>query len=377
MSLSKDEFYRFMRPTRAFIDTNALRANLRRIRELAPGRSVTAILKANAYGHGQLVVARALDDADAFGVAFLEEALELRNGGIEKPIVLLEGFFGAHELPFLERYDLWTVVHNENQVEALERAHPNRPIRVWLKIDTGLHRLGFAPEQVEAMHRRLSACKSVEQPVNWITHFACADEPDNPRTAEQLALFNRLTAGKPGLRSLCNSAGTLCWPEAHGDWIRPGVMLYGLSPLAQKVGSDHGLQPVMTLESQIIAVRHVVAGERIGYGGCYVVPADTVIGTIAIGYGDGYPRHAPTGTPVLVNGREVPVVGRVSMDMITVDLGAEPVAGVGDRAVLWGRGLPVERVAALAETIGYELLCGVTRRVPSYTPDFEFDDGCG
>lgn len=365
-----------MRPTRAFIDTNALRANLRRVCALAPDSKVIAILKANAYGHGQLVVARALDEADAFGVAFLEEALELRNGGIEKPVVLLEGFFGAHELPFLERYGLWTVVHNEAQVEALERARLERPIKIWLKIDTGMHRLGFPPEQVAEMHRRLAACKSVAQPVNWMSHFASADDMSDPQTGAQLEQFQRLTAGLPGERSLCNSAGVLAWPAAHGDWIRPGVMLYGLSPMLDAVGIEHELQPVMTLESQLIAVRRVEAGERIGYGGGYVVPEDTHIGVIAIGYGDGYPRHAPTGTPVLVNGREVPLVGRVSMDMITVDLGRVPAGQVGDRAVLWGVGLPVERVAACAETIGYELLCGVTRRVPSYTPDFEFDDGC-
>lgn len=343
---------------------------------MAPGRKVIAILKANAYGHGQLVVARALDDADAFGVAFLEEALELRNGGIEKPITLLEGFFGAHELPFLVRYGLWTVVHHEAQVEALERARLDTPIKVWLKIDTGMHRLGFDPDQVRAMHQRLSACKSVQQPVNFMTHFASADVPEDPQTQEQLACFRRLTEGLGGEHSLCNSAGTLAWPEAHGDWIRPGVMLYGVSPMEGSVGPDHELQPVMTLESQLIALRRVEAGERIGYGGSYRVPTATHIGVVAIGYGDGYPRHAPTGTPVLINGREVPLVGRVSMDMITVDLGAEPVGQVGDRVVLWGQGLPVERIAAHAGTIGYELLCGVTRRVPSHTPDFEFDDGC-
>lgn len=365
-----------MRPTRAFIDTHALRANLARLRQLAPGPKITAVLKANAYGHGQLVVARALDEADAFGVAFLEEALELRNGGITKPILLLEGFFGATELPFLQRYGLWTVVHQREQVEALEQAHLERPIKVWLKVDTGMNRLGFEPEQVAQMHARLSACASVAQPVNLLSHFASADEPENPQTRAQLACFEQATAGLAGLRSLCNSAGTLLWPQAHADWIRPGVMLYGISPLADQTGQDHGLLPVMRLESQLIATRFTRAGETIGYGGAYTVANDTVIGTVAIGYGDGYPRHAPTGTPVLINGHEVPLVGRVSMDMITVDLGRVPVGKVGDKAILWGKELPVERIAHLADTIAYELLCGVTRRVPSYTPDFEFDDGC-
>ncbi|MBI2381512.1 MAG: alanine racemase [Gammaproteobacteria bacterium] len=365
-----------MRPTRAFIDTRALRANLRRIRELAPERRVMAILKANAYGHGQAVVARALDEADAFGVAFLEEALELRNTGIAKPILLLEGFFGAHELPFLERYGLWTVVHSEAQVEALERAKLETPITVWLKIDTGMHRLGCAPEEAQALYRRLSACGSVAQPVNWMTHFASADEMRDPQTAEQLRLYRELTAGFPGEHSLCNSAGVLAWPEAHGDWLRPGVMLYGISPLTGQTGPELGLQPVMTLESQLIASRFLKAGERIGYGGTYVLPADTHIGVVAVGYGDGYPRHAPTGTPVLINGRRLPIVGRVSMDMITVDLGMEPAGQVGDKVVLWGRDLPVEEIAEGADTIAYELVCAITKRVPSYTPDFEFDDGC-
>ncbi|ABV35374.1 Alanine racemase [Shewanella sediminis HAW-EB3] len=348
---------------RAEISSKALQNNLARLREIAPGSKVMAVVKANGYGHGLLNVAHCLDNADGFGLARPEEALALREGGVKSKLILLEGFFSQVDLTTLVEHDIDTVVHNEVQLELLESSILAKPATVWLKIDSGMHRLGFTPEQFAAVYARLEACPQVAKPINLMSHFACADEPDNPSTKVQINLFNDLIKDLPGQRSLANSAGTLYWPESQADWIRPGIALYGVSPVIGDLGGNHGLMPAMELVSQLIAVRDHKAGEPVGYGSSWYAKEDTKLGVVAIGYGDGYPRNAPEGTPVWVNGRRVPIVGRVSMDMLTVDLGINATDLIGDDAILWGKALPVEEVAEHIGTIAYELVTKLTPRV--------------
>ena len=353
-----------MQAATVVINRRALRHNLQRLRELAPASKLVAVVKANAYGHGLLETARTLPDADAFGVARLEEALRLREGGITQPILLLEGFFNATDLPTIAAQHLHTAVHNIEQLEALETADISEPVTVWMKLDTGMHRLGVLPEDADAFYQRLSQCKNVRQPVNVVSHFARADEPECGATEKQLAIFTAFTDGKPGLRSIAASGGILLWPQSHFDWARPGIILYGVSPLEQKPwGLDFGMQPVMSLTSSLIAVREHKAGEPVGYGGTWVSERDTRLGVVAMGYGDGYPRAAPSGTPVLVNGREVPIVGRVAMDMVCVDLGPNAEDKTGDEVIMWGDGLPVERIAEITKVSAYELITRLTSRV--------------
>lgn len=352
------------RPLRAFVDASALAHNLRRVREAAPGRRVIAIVKADAYGHGLLAAADALAGADAFGVAALEEALRLRAHGVRVPLVLLEGFFEVGELEAIAHHGVDVAIHHPWQVEALESVRLEAPVRVWVKLDTGMLRLGFAPGQARAVCDRLQASPNVASPVRFMTHLAAADDPAGPGTPRQLARLGAALSGLEAEASVANSAGVLAWPESHVQWVRPGIMLYGASPFPGRVGAQDGLRPVMTLETRLIAVSRAVAGEAVGYSGTWVCPEDMPLGVAAVGYGDGYPRHAPSGTPVLVNGVRVPLVGRVSMDMVTLDLRPVPDARSGDRVILWGEGLPVEEVAAAAGTISYQLLCGLTTRVP-------------
>ncbi|WDE11131.1 alanine racemase [Thalassomonas haliotis] len=349
----------------ALIDRQALVDNFNRVKAFAPKAKVLAVLKANGYGHGLERIAQALPQADAFGVARLDEALALRAAGVIKPIVLLEGFFAEQDLPVLAVNNLQTIIHNRQQLTAITEAELEKPLKVWLKIDTGMHRLGISPEEFDDFYQTLSASDNVEADIVLMSHLGCADEPENPATNTQLALFEQLTSAYDNEKSLANSAGCYAWPQTRYDWIRPGLILYGVSPMAapEQSAQSLGIKPVMTLQSSLIAVRPLKAGEAVGYGGAWSSPEDTIIGVIAIGYGDGYPRHAGNGTPVLVNGRRVPLVGRVSMDMITVDLGKNSGDQVGDLAILWGQGLPVEEVALYATTIPYELLCNITRRV--------------
>ncbi len=350
------------RAARAIIDLGALQHNLRKVRDAAPGRRVMAVIKANAYGHGMLSAARALSDADAYAVACLDEAMVLREAGINKTIVLLEGFFSAAELPLLAQYGIAAVIHHDSQLRMLEQTPLEGALRVWLKVDSGMHRLGFAPEAVKAAWQRLKQLPGVSL-AGFMTHFASADERGGDSTRLQLHCFNQTLSGLAGERSLANSAAILAWPDSHGDWLRPGIMLYGVSPFAGQSGAGLGLKPVMRLQSQLIAIHPRRKGERIGYGGDYTCPEDMSMGVVAIGYGDGYPRHAQAGTPLLVNGRRAPLIARVSMDMVCVDLRGHEQARCGDPVILWGDGLPVEEVAAAAGTIAYELLCRVTPRV--------------
>ena len=359
-----------MQAATVVINRRALRHNLQRLRELAPASKLVAVVKANAYGHGLLETARTLPDADAFGVARLEEALRLREGGITQPILLLEGFFNAADLPTLVDNQLQTAVHSPEQLAALEQADLSQPVTVWMKLDTGMHRLGVRPDQAEAFYQRLCQCKTVRQPVNVVSHFARADEPECGATEKQLDIFNTFTDGKPGMRSIAASGGILLWPQSHYDWVRPGIILYGVSPLdGHPWGSEFGFQPAMSLTSSLIAVREHLAGEPVGYGGTWESGRDTRLGVVAMGYGDGYPRAAPSGTPVLVNGREVPIVGRVAMDMICVDLGPESQDNPGDPVVMWGEGLPVERIASVTGVSAYELITRLTSRVTMHYLD--------
>lgn len=352
-----------MKTAIAVIDRQALRHNLRRVRRLAPNSRVVAIVKANAYGHGLLETALTLqDEADCLGVARLGEALTLRRGGIAKPILMLEGFADAEELPLLAEHRIDTAVHSPEQLLALEQANLSSPVRVWMKLDTGMHRLGILPHQAEDFYARLSACPGIQGPVNIMSHFARADEPQVDTTRRQLECFDAFARGKPGMQSIAASGGILLWPDSHRDWVRPGILLYGVSPGAG-TGADFGFKPSMTLTSSLIAVREHRAGEASGYGGVWASPRDTRLGVIAFGYGDGYPRSAPSGTPVWINGRQVPLAGRVSMDMMTVDLGPDSTERVGDRVVLWGPQLPVERIADASGISAYELITKLTARV--------------
>jgi alanine racemase len=350
------------RPTRLKIDLAALQNNLQRVRDIAPNSKVLAMVKANAYGHGVIPVAKALKGADALSVASIEEGLTLREAGITQPIVLIEGLFTSDEVDLAARYDFTLVVHHAQQIEMLEQAGVNKTFSVWLKLNTGMHRLGINVNDLSSFYHRLQILPNVQQPIGLMTHFAEADVIQSRATTEQMELFDATIHHLPGARSLANSAGILAWPAAHHDWVRPGLMLYGASPFPDKTGLDHGLLPVMTLSSRLIAINDVKKGGKVGYGGTWTAPEDIRIGVVGVGYGDGYPQSAKNGTPVLVNGSECELVGRVSMDMLTVDLRLQPNAKVGDEVVLWGEGLPVERVARHSHSSAYELFTRMTSR---------------
>lgn len=348
----------------ACINLSALKHNYSRLQRLADGRSILAMIKSNGYGHGLLRVANALNSADAFGVASIDEAIALRKGSIQKTIVVMAGFYDENELPQFVEYNLVAVLHRPDQIAALERNHLAKPLTVWMKIDTGMHRLGFPLDQVHSMFERIHQCDSIKKPIGLMTHLADADNQNRQFTEKQIACFKEITANLSGLKSIVNSAGLLSYNhEALADWVRPGIMLYGVSPIPNHTGEEEGLKPVMTLTAKLMAVKHCRNGDVIGYGCAWRCPEDMPIGIVGIGYGDGYPRHAKNGTPTLVNGEVCQLVGRVSMDMIAIDLRAQPNAAVGDCVILWGNGLPVEKIAMCADTIGYELLCNVTQRV--------------
>lgn len=346
-----------MRPAVARIDLDALRHNYALARQRHGGRAL-AVIKANAYGHGAIRCANALlDEADGFAVAIMEEAIVLREAGIARPLLVLEGVFEAAELAVASRLDLWLVVHHEEQLRMIETTDFGGPIPVWLKINSGMNRAGFEPDQAARVWERLQRTGKVGEIV-LMTHFARADEPQVITTDEQVRLFDQATAELPGPRSLSNSAGVLGWPVAHRDWARPGILLYGADPMP---GDPSGLQPVMTLESAVMSVREIPVGAAIGYGGRFRAERPTRVGLVAMGYADGYPRSAPDGTPVAVDGIRTRLIGRVSMDMLTIDLTDLPDAGPGSRVELWGRNIPINRVAEGAGTIAYELLCNVKR----------------
>lgn len=349
------------RPLRALIHRAALRHNLGVARRAAPHARLLAVVKANAYGHGLLRAASGLADADGFAVLELDAAVRLRDNRYDGPIVLLEGCFEPSELSVFSEQRLTAAVHNLEQIAMLEQARLPAPIDVFLKLNTGMNRLGVPEAQLPAALARLRACVNAGS-ITLMTHFATADDARGVQW--QLDAFTRMTAGLDLPVSMANSAALLRYPELARGWARPGIMLYGASPFADRTGIELGLEPAMTLESRVIAIQELESGDTIGYGATFTASRRVRVGVVACGYADGYPRHAPTGTPVLVAGRHTRIVGRVSMDMLSIDLTDVPEAGIGAPVVLWGEGVPVDEVAAAAGTIGYELLCAVGSRVP-------------
>jgi alanine racemase len=350
------------RPIRATISASALAHNLTAARRHAGSARIWAVVKANAYGHGVERAARALGGADGFAVLDFQEAARLRASGVTKPILMLEGFFNADDLVPLHKHTLTPVIHNPEQVEILKRSKLGGAIDAYLKVNSGMNRLGFGVDGLRAAYNALREHPQVKS-LTLMTHFADADGPGGIEA--QLDWFNELV--KPldvHPRSLANSATLLRFPDALGDWVRPGIMLYGCSPFADQSAERLGLKPVMTLTSEIIATQHLQPGERVGYGFGYEAVGEMTIGIVACGYADGYPRHATTGTPVLVNGKRTRIVGRVSMDMISVDISDIPEAYIGSPVTLWGEGLSADEVGAAAGTLSYEMLCKLTARVP-------------
>ncbi len=353
-----------MRPLIAAVDLSAIRHNHAVAKRCAPGRQVFAVVKANAYGHGVREVVSVLHDvADGYAVACLEEAAEVRAMDDRARILLLEGCFEPREYLIAAQLGLDVVVQGERQAEALLVAETSRPLNVWLKLDSGMHRLGFDAEALRPWHGLLHGAGKVAE-LNLISHFACADERGHTLTEQQVECFLGLLDLDFDQRSLANSAAILTIPAAHMDWVRPGIMLYGATPFADLAARELGLKPAMSLTAELIAVRDVAEGESVGYGASWVAKRPSRIGIVSCGYADGYPRNAPSGTPVVIRGQRAPLAGRVSMDMLAVDLTDLPEAVEGDAVELWGAQLPVDELAAACGTIGYELLTKVTARVP-------------
>lgn len=344
------------------ISLSALDHNFQQVRQhIKPSQQILAMVKANAYGHGSVSIAKALTDADAFGVATTEEALELREANITKPIVVLSGFFSSNELSLHVEHELTGVVHHSDQINLLEKTTLKKPLSIWFKLDTGMHRLGFLPEDFSSAYQRLEALSSVCKPIVLMTHLADADNRDTEFTKNQLALFEKITSGFENPKSIGNSAAILSGVPV-GDFVRPGLMLYGASPFSDQIGKDLGLKPVMTFESRIISVKGIRRGERVGYNGTWIAPTDVHIAVVGVGYGDGYPRCVNQ-AEVLIRGQKCPVVGRISMDSLTVDVTHLSECQLGDVVTLWGDDLPIEHLSTAAETISYELFCRPTRRV--------------
>ena len=355
-----------MRPAKAVISLAALRANLEQVKQCAPYSSIAAVVKANAYGHGAEQCAATLsNNANALAVACIEEALALRSTGIQAPILLLEGHFSASELKLAEQNRFWLMAHNAEQIQQIVDYRGKQQLTVWLKVDTGMHRLGVSPSELPKAHSVLQGASHVADPIVLATHFSSAEEPSAAVTDSQIETLLALNQSANAPLSMANSAGILAHPKAHCDWVRPGIMLYGCSPLGKHHSqrSNTALRPVMSLQTDVIAIRNVAAGEGVGYSLKWRAEKPSKIATVAIGYGDGYPRSAPCGTPVLVNGQRAPLCGTVSMDMITVDVTETQNVAVGSKVELWGSELPIDEVATLANTISYELLTRMPARV--------------
>lgn len=354
-----------MRPTTATVNLDAIAHNYGQACRFAPASRSIAVIKANAYGHGIVKVAEHLQDmVSAFAVAFMEEAVQLREAGISKPILVLQGVNNAAEISEAAASNFWLLMHRQQQLDWLLSAKLEDPVRVWLKVDTGMHRLGLAPAALDIICPALDASANVHADVVLCTHLASADKLSDPQTRKQAGIIRACSKRHRLAVSMANSAAILHWPETHAKWNRPGYMLYGNCPTGSTANDSFDLHPAMSMCSEIVAIRNIGPGEGVGYGHGWVASEPSKIGTIAIGYGDGYPRHAPNGTPVLVNGQRVPLTGRVSMDAISVDLTGLERVEIGDPVELWGQNLPVNELAAAAGTIGYEILAGLTGRVP-------------
>ena len=354
----------------ATIDLGALKHNLSIVRSHAPDSKVLVVIKADAYGHGLIPVADALSSADGFAVAHHEEALSLRAVYKTQRIVLLQGFTDNAQLVELLEARIEPVVHSSYQIEMLERANLQHAFPAWLKVDTGMNRLGLCATEFNTAWQRLNAVQALRGNIHIVSHFANADDKKHPGTDEQIKLFQALTQQCNAEKSLANSAGLMHWPNSQMDWVRPGIMLYGASPFANETAAALNLKPVMTLKSRIIAINSLRQGEAVGYGHTWRAQRDCHLAVVAMGYGDGYPRHIEQNTPVLINQQHYNIVGRVSMDMVCVELPINHRLNIGDEVVFWGDGLPVEIIASQAGTISYELFCQVTPRVK-----FEYING--
>lgn len=351
------------RPTQILIDSNALLHNVARIRQIAPGKRLIAMVKANAYGCGLSKIAPVLDGhVDALGVACLEEALQLRRLGVKAPCILFEGVFSPEELTVVSEQQFACVFHQHQQIEWLQSSPLAKPISIWVKVNTGMNRLGFNPKDLPAVMNALSQCTWINKDLGLMTHLACADQPEHLLNKQQISLFQALDFPAVTQRSIANSAAIISFPEAHADTVRAGIMLYGVSPFAELSAASLGLKPVMHFVSAVSTIHHNPPFVSVGYGATWSSDKPSIIGIVPVGYGDGYPRHIAPNTPVWVNGYEVPVAGRVSMDMMAIDLTNHPTIKIGDPVELWGRHIAVERIAAAAGTIAYELLCQVTER---------------
>lgn len=351
-----------MNPVIAYISRSALRHNLQRTKELAPNTKVLAMIKANAYGHDAIEIARTLGDADALGVSRISEALAIVDAGVKHTLVLMEGCFDLDELQAASNYGFHLVIQNEQQLLDFERATITNPVHVWLKLNTGMNRLGLPSGQASLYAKRIKQSDNCSS-LKVMTHFASADDSNTEFTEQQLSQFVNNCGSIDGEKSCANSAAIIAHPDSHFDWVRPGIMLYGNSPIADNTSVSHGLKPVMSLTSAVIAINSVKKGDTVGYGQCWTATEDTRIAVIAMGYGDGYPRSAQNGTPVMINGVVYPLAGRVSMDMLTVDVGLTDSIKIGDPVELWGENLPAEKVAAAANTISYEMFCNLANRV--------------
>jgi alanine racemase len=350
------------RSIRVWIDPSALQHNLKRVHRAAPDHPVFAVIKSDAYGHGLLEAAHALADAEGFAVACLGEALTLREAGFRQRVLILQGPATVDDVATAAAWACEVMVHQPWHLEALEGYSGGIPLTVWVKLDTGMNRLGFPVDAADALERRLGLCAAVHQPVGWASHLAYADDPTAPETADQIGAFAEAVGDRRGPKSLAHSAAVLSRPDAHWDWVRPGLMLYGASPFTTGNGWELGLRPVMQVETDLIAVKECPAGGRIGYGGIFRCPEAMPVGIAAIGYGDGYPRHAISGTPVQVDGKPSQLLGRVSMDMIAVDLRGIGAVRPGCPVRVWGADLPVETIARAADTIPYELMTHLARQ---------------
>lgn len=351
----------------AILSTENLLHNLSALKSAAPNSEVIAMIKANGYGHGLRSVAKRLDGkVNSLGVASIDEAVALRNVGIKVPITLMSGPFEHDDVLISSCQDFHLVIHEMYQIDWIRQIYLPNKIFVWLKIDTGMGRLGFKIEQVPEIYRILSNCNNIQQPIGIMSHFACSENKDHLLNKTQLDQFNNFISSIPGKKSIANSGAIFNFPNAHHDMIRPGISLYGISPVENKTAAELGLKPVMTLQTRLVAISSREQGSSVGYGARYICPQEMRVGVIAMGYGDGYPRTAKDGTPVLVNNRRCKIVGRVSMDMATIDLRNCPDAKIGDPVILWGDGLPIEEVAAHTANIPYDIICGVQQRVKFY-----------